>query len=248
MSASLGSPHPRALDFYYRYWFRVETEADRERPPRRWGAPPRRPTTPARPAPDAPMIMQAIRNEHPGRVPSTCSASIGSRATRQLGMLANKMRPRSTPHSRQRPAAARRRGPRCSISRLPRGPRRAAAKAPSAALPASPLRPRGLRPHRDPRRRTDRCRSRLSVARRRCRSLPTCGVAAAWRADLLPAQPRLPPLRPRGGAMYLPAKFNDPLPRAGRHVRLSPGDGRRRGRGPVGRRADPHPDPASSST
>ena len=36
---------------------------------------------------------------------------------------------------------------------------------------------------------------------------PRAAAAAAHRADLLPDQPRLPPLRPAAGAMYLPAKF-----------------------------------------
>ena len=72
------------LDFYYRHWFRVETEGI-EHVPAEGGALLVSNHSGALP-PDAPMIMQAIRHEHPARRGrSTCSASTGSRAIRAWG-------------------------------------------------------------------------------------------------------------------------------------------------------------------
>ncbi len=71
------------LNFYYRYWFRVEQEGI-ENMPSEGGALLVSNHSGALP-PDAPMIMQAIRNEHPRRARCTCSARTGSRATRASG-------------------------------------------------------------------------------------------------------------------------------------------------------------------
>ena len=71
------------IDFYYRYWFRVEHEGI-ENVPSEGGALLVSNHSGALP-PDAPMIMQAIRKDHPSRARSTCSASTGSRATPASG-------------------------------------------------------------------------------------------------------------------------------------------------------------------
>jgi 1-acyl-sn-glycerol-3-phosphate acyltransferase len=77
------------LDFYYRYWFRVEQEGIENVPPtggallvsNHSGALP----------PDAPMIMQAIRNEHLDPRPVYMLGEHWFKGYPGVGMLANKM-------------------------------------------------------------------------------------------------------------------------------------------------------------
>ena len=158
------------LDFYYRYWFRVEVEGI-ENVPAEGGALLVSNHSGALP-PDAP-------DDHAGDPPrapapaarSTCSASTGSRAIPGVGHADQQDRARGRP-PRQRAAPAARRGP--ARARLPRGPE-GIAQALLAALPAAPLRPRRLRAH-------GACApgvpivpiARRRAPRRRCRSSPTC--------------------------------------------------------------------------
>jgi 1-acyl-sn-glycerol-3-phosphate acyltransferase len=77
------------LDFYYRYWFRVETEGIDHVPSEgaallvsnHSGALP----------PDAPMIMQAIRHDHPAARPLYMLGEHWFKGYPGIGMLANKM-------------------------------------------------------------------------------------------------------------------------------------------------------------
>jgi 1-acyl-sn-glycerol-3-phosphate acyltransferase len=77
------------LDFYYRYWFRVETEGIDHVPSEgaallvsnHSGALP----------PDAPMIMQAIRHDHPAARPLYMLGEHWFKGYPGVGMLANKM-------------------------------------------------------------------------------------------------------------------------------------------------------------
>jgi 1-acyl-sn-glycerol-3-phosphate acyltransferase len=78
-----------ALNFYYRYWFRVETEGIENVPSEgsallvsnHSGALP----------PDAPMVMQAIRNEHPSPRPLYMLGEHWFKGYPGVGALANKM-------------------------------------------------------------------------------------------------------------------------------------------------------------
>ena len=78
-----------ALNFYYRYWFRVQTEGIEHVPGDRGallvsnhsGALP----------PDAPMIMQAIRNEHPQPRPVYMLGEHWFKGYPGVGMIANKI-------------------------------------------------------------------------------------------------------------------------------------------------------------
>ena len=77
------------LNFYYRYWFRVEQEGVENVPPdggallvsNHSGALP----------PDAPMIMQAIRNEHPSPRPVYMLGEHWFKGYPGVGMLTNKI-------------------------------------------------------------------------------------------------------------------------------------------------------------
>jgi 1-acyl-sn-glycerol-3-phosphate acyltransferase len=77
------------LDFYYRYWFRVETEGI-EHVPAEGGALLVSNHSGALP-PDAPMIMQAIRHEHPAPRPVYMLGEHWFKGYPGVGMLANKI-------------------------------------------------------------------------------------------------------------------------------------------------------------
>jgi 1-acyl-sn-glycerol-3-phosphate acyltransferase len=77
------------LDFYYRYWFRVETEGV-ERVPSEGGALIVSNHSGALP-PDAPMIMQAIRHEHPQPRPLHMLGEHWFKGYPGIGLLANKI-------------------------------------------------------------------------------------------------------------------------------------------------------------
>ncbi|MDQ3935204.1 MAG: acyltransferase family protein [Actinomycetota bacterium] len=77
------------LNFYYRYWFRVETEGI-ENVPGDGGALLVSNHSGALP-PDAPMIMQALRNEHPGARPLYMLGENWFKGYPGVGMLANKI-------------------------------------------------------------------------------------------------------------------------------------------------------------
>jgi 1-acyl-sn-glycerol-3-phosphate acyltransferase len=77
------------LNFYYRYWFRVEVEGI-EHVPATGGALLASNHSGALP-PDAPMIMQAIRNEHPSPRPLYMMGENWFKGYPGVGMLANKV-------------------------------------------------------------------------------------------------------------------------------------------------------------
>jgi len=77
------------LNFYYRYWFRVEAEGV-ENVPAEGGALLVCNHSGALP-PDAPMIMQAIRNEHPVQRPLYMLGEHWFKGYPGVGMLANKI-------------------------------------------------------------------------------------------------------------------------------------------------------------
>jgi 1-acyl-sn-glycerol-3-phosphate acyltransferase len=77
------------LNFYYRYWFRVEVEGI-EHVPMSGGALLASNHSGALP-PDAPMIMQAIRNEHPNPRPLYMLGEHWFKGYPGVGMLANKI-------------------------------------------------------------------------------------------------------------------------------------------------------------
>ena len=77
------------LNFYYRYWFRVEVEGI-ENVPTAGGALLASNHSGALP-PDAPMIMQAIRNEHPNPRPLYMLGEHWFKGYPGVGMLANKI-------------------------------------------------------------------------------------------------------------------------------------------------------------
>ena len=77
------------LNFYYRYWFRVETEGI-ENIPSEGGALLVSNHSGALP-PDAPMIMQAIRNEHPDPRPLYMLGEHWFKGYPGVGMLTNKI-------------------------------------------------------------------------------------------------------------------------------------------------------------
>jgi 1-acyl-sn-glycerol-3-phosphate acyltransferase len=78
-----------ALNFYYRYWFRVEQEGI-ENIPSDGGALLVGNHSGALP-PDAPMIMQAVRNEHPSPRPLYMLGEHWFKGYPGVGMLANKI-------------------------------------------------------------------------------------------------------------------------------------------------------------
>ena len=181
------------LDFYYRYWFRVETTGI-ENVPSEGGALLTSNHSGALP-PDAPMIMQAIRHEHPDPRPLYMLAEHWFKGYPGVGLLTNKMG--IVP---AHPANA---------SRLLRDERKLAlvfpegleghAQALLAALQAAALRPRRLRAHGDARRRADRADRRGGRRGRDADLRPRAADAAAHRSHLLPREPRVPPLRCRRG-------------------------------------------------
>ena len=77
------------LNFYYRYWFRVEVEGI-EHVPMAGGALVASNHSGALP-PDAPMIMQALRNEHPNPRPLYMLGEHWFKGYPGVGMLANKI-------------------------------------------------------------------------------------------------------------------------------------------------------------
>src|SRR4029077_10616250 len=77
------------LDFYYRYWFRVDQQGG-EHVPASGGATIVSNHSGALP-PDAPMIMQAIRNEHPDPRPIYMLGEDWFKGYPGVGMLANKI-------------------------------------------------------------------------------------------------------------------------------------------------------------
>jgi 1-acyl-sn-glycerol-3-phosphate acyltransferase len=77
------------LNFYYRYWFRVEVDGI-ENVPAAGGALVASNHSGALP-PDAPMIMQAIRNEHPGPRPLYMLGEHWFKGYPGVGMLTNKI-------------------------------------------------------------------------------------------------------------------------------------------------------------
>ena len=88
-SERLVSAFEPVLDFYYRYWFRVEHEG-LENVPSEGGALLVANHSGALP-PDAPMIMTAIRNDHPRPRPLYMLAEHWFKGYPGVGMLANKM-------------------------------------------------------------------------------------------------------------------------------------------------------------
>jgi 1-acyl-sn-glycerol-3-phosphate acyltransferase len=78
-----------AMNFYYRYWFRVETEGI-ENVPSEGGALLVSNHSGALP-PDAPMVMQAIRNEHPRPRPLYMLGEHWFKGYPGVGMLTNKL-------------------------------------------------------------------------------------------------------------------------------------------------------------
>jgi 1-acyl-sn-glycerol-3-phosphate acyltransferase len=78
-----------AMNFYYRYWFRVETEG-LDNVPSQGGALLVSNHSGALP-PDAPMIMQTIRNEHPAARPVYMLGEHWFKGYPGVGMLANKL-------------------------------------------------------------------------------------------------------------------------------------------------------------
>ena len=78
-----------ALNFYYRYWFRVESEGI-ENVPSEGGALLVSNHSGALP-PDAPMVMQAIRNEHPHPRPLYMLGEHWFKGYPGVGMLTNKI-------------------------------------------------------------------------------------------------------------------------------------------------------------
>jgi 1-acyl-sn-glycerol-3-phosphate acyltransferase len=78
-----------ALNFYYRYWFRVDVQGV-ENVPAEGGALLVSNHSGALP-PDAPMIMQSIRNEHPAPRPLYMLGENWFRGYPGVGMLANKI-------------------------------------------------------------------------------------------------------------------------------------------------------------
>ena len=78
-----------ALNFYYRYWFRVQTEGI-ENIPSEGGALLVSNHSGALP-PDAPMVMQAIRNEHPVPRPVYMLGEHWFKGYPGVGMMANKL-------------------------------------------------------------------------------------------------------------------------------------------------------------
>ncbi|TML83015.1 MAG: acyltransferase family protein [Actinobacteria bacterium] len=77
------------LDFYYRYWFRVEVEGI-ENVPSEGGALLVSNHSGALP-PDAPMIMHALRHEHPARRPLYILGEDWFKGYPGIGMLTNKL-------------------------------------------------------------------------------------------------------------------------------------------------------------
>ena len=77
------------LNFYYRYWFRVDVEGI-ENVPTTGGALVASNHSGALP-PDAPMIMQALRNEHPAPRPLYMLGEHWFKGYPGVGMLANKI-------------------------------------------------------------------------------------------------------------------------------------------------------------
>jgi 1-acyl-sn-glycerol-3-phosphate acyltransferase len=77
------------LNFYYRYWFRVETEGI-ENVPSQGGALLVANHSGALP-PDGPMVMTAIRNEHPNPRPLYMLGENWFKGFPAVGMLANKL-------------------------------------------------------------------------------------------------------------------------------------------------------------
>jgi 1-acyl-sn-glycerol-3-phosphate acyltransferase len=77
------------LDFYYRYWFRVEVEGI-DNVPADGGALLVSNHSGALP-PDGPMIMQALRNEHPARPPLYMLGEHWFKGYPGVGMLTNKI-------------------------------------------------------------------------------------------------------------------------------------------------------------
>jgi 1-acyl-sn-glycerol-3-phosphate acyltransferase len=77
------------LNFYYRYWFRVETEGI-ENVPSRGGALLVANHSGALP-PDGPMVMEAIRNEHPDPRPLYMLGENWFKGIPGVGMMANKI-------------------------------------------------------------------------------------------------------------------------------------------------------------
>jgi 1-acyl-sn-glycerol-3-phosphate acyltransferase len=77
------------LDFYYRYWFRVEVEGI-DNVPADTGALLVSNHSGALP-PDGPMIMQALRNEHPARPPLYMLGEHWFKGYPGVGMLTNKI-------------------------------------------------------------------------------------------------------------------------------------------------------------
>ena len=141
-----------ALDFYYRYWFRVEQEGV-ENVPSEGGALLVSNHSGALP-PDAPMIMQAIRHEHPVPRPIYMLAEHWFKGYPGVGLLTNKIGVvPAHPANAQRLLADEQR----LALVFPEG-QKGIAQALLAALQAAPLRPRRLRAHRDARGRADRAR------------------------------------------------------------------------------------------
>ena len=206
----------RVLNFYYRYWFRVEVEGV-ENVPADGGALLVSNHSGALP-PDAPMIMQAIRHEHPsprplymlgehwfkgypGRRHARPTRSAWSPPTRPTpsGCCTTRAAWRSSsPRARRARASSTGSATGCAASAA------AASCAPRsrAGVPIVPV----------------------AVVGRRGGDAdlrPRAAAPAPDRADLLPGQPRLPPLRPGRGADVPAREVQDPLPRAGRPVRAT---------------------------
>ena len=230
------------LDFYYRYWFRVEVEGV-ENVPSEGGALLVSNHSGALP-PDAPMIMQAIRHEHPRPRPLYMLGEHWFKGYPGVGLLdqqdrGGRRRTRPTPSA-------------CS-----RDEGRLALVFPEGQKGSRKLYWQRYRLRRFGRggfvrtairaRRADRAgrggRRRGGDADLRARA----AAAAPDRAHLLPGEPRVPALRPgRAALMYLPAKFRirflEPIDLSALRGRGRRGPGARPGH----RRGHPRPDPGGA--
>ncbi len=228
------------LNFYYRYWFRVETEGI-ENIPTGGGALLVSNHSGALP-PDAPMIMQAIRNEHPSPRPLYMLGEHWFKGYPGVAMMVNKMG--LVPAHRE------------NAQRLLHDEGRLAIVFPEGQKGTRKLYWQRYRLRRFGRGGFVRTAIRAQVpivpialvgGRRGDADLrPPEALAEAVRPDLLPGHPDLPAVRARGGDALHAGQVQNPLPGTDRPERISTRNGFRPGRDPGDLRKDPgrHPDPA----
>ena len=195
-------PFEPLLDFYYRYWFRVETEGI-EHVPAEGGALIVSNHSGALP-PDAPMIMQAIRHEHPSPRP----AAHARRALVQGLSRASACWPTRSgwwPPTRPTPSGCcTTRAGWCSSS--PRARRARASSTGSATGCAASGAAASCAPRCAPACRS--CPSPCWAPRRRCRSSPTCPLLQRLTGLIyFPVNHAFPQFGLAAALMYLPAKF-----------------------------------------